>query len=110
MLVLSRLKNQSVLVPGLVTITVVDIRGDKVRLGFDAHEAVPVHRSEVWARIKAETPSVAAAAELQGNLVVRMRRLVALLEQPEVLLAMPPAQRLEISELIHGDGQQTEVP
>ena len=47
MLVLSRKKNESVVVNDEVTVTVVEIRGDKVRLGFIAPKEVPIHRQEV---------------------------------------------------------------
>lgn len=58
MLVLSRRKQQSVVVGSandarnLITITVLEIRGKQVRLGIDAAGDVPVHRGELWARIK----------------------------------------------------------
>jgi carbon storage regulator len=51
MLVLSRHKNESIMV-GEIEITVIDIRGDKVRLGIEAPKEVPVHRLEVWEAIK----------------------------------------------------------
>jgi carbon storage regulator CsrA len=57
MLVLSRKKQQSVVVGNandtkhVVTITVLEIRGQQVRLGFDVAVEVPIHRGEVWARI-----------------------------------------------------------
>jgi carbon storage regulator len=59
MLVLARKNNQSVMVGGsdgferLLKITVLDIRGGTVRLGFEADAGVPVHRLEVWERIRA---------------------------------------------------------
>jgi carbon storage regulator len=52
MLVLSRKKNESIVVNGNVTIVVVEIRGDKVRLGIEAPAEVPVHRREVWDAIQ----------------------------------------------------------
>jgi carbon storage regulator len=47
MLVLSRKKSESIVINDDVVITVVEIRGDKVRLGIDAPRDVPVHRKEV---------------------------------------------------------------
>lgn len=47
MLVLSRKKNESIIISDTITITVVEIRGDKVRLGINAPRDIPVHRSEV---------------------------------------------------------------
>jgi len=52
MLVLSRKKDERIMVGDDVVITVVDIRGDKVRLGFDAPRDVEVHREEVYEAIK----------------------------------------------------------
>lgn len=51
MLVLARKKNEQICIGDGVVITVVDIRGDKVRLGIEAPRDVPVHRSEVLAAI-----------------------------------------------------------
>ena len=48
MLVLSRKRNESIIIDGNIVVTVVDIRGDKVRLGIEAPREVPVHRSEVY--------------------------------------------------------------
>ncbi len=47
MLVLTRKRGEKILIGGDITITVVEIRGDKVRLGIDAPVSVPVNRSEV---------------------------------------------------------------
>ena len=61
MLVLSRKKQESVVIGGdsgferLLKVTVLEIRSSSVRLGFDASADVPVHRSEVWERICAES-------------------------------------------------------
>lgn len=52
MLVLSRKKNERIVIDDDIVITVVEIRGDKVRLGVEAPETVPVHRQEVWDAIK----------------------------------------------------------
>jgi len=45
--VLSRKKNESIIINGNITVVVVEVRGDKVRLGIEAPSSVPVHRSEV---------------------------------------------------------------
>ena len=52
MLVLSRKKNESIVINDDITIVVVEIRGDKVRLGVEAPREVPVHRREVYDAIK----------------------------------------------------------
>ena len=54
MLVLSRKKNESIVIDENIVITVVEIRGDKVRLGIKAPREVPIHRSEIHAAIQAE--------------------------------------------------------
>ena len=54
MLVLSRHRDESIMIGDDVVITVVDIRGDKVRLGIDAPQHIPVHRQEVYEAIKRE--------------------------------------------------------
>ncbi|OGZ63204.1 MAG: carbon storage regulator [Candidatus Staskawiczbacteria bacterium RIFCSPHIGHO2_02_FULL_34_10] len=51
MLVFSRKKNESIVINNNITVTVVEIRGDKVRLGIEAPKEVPVHREEVYERI-----------------------------------------------------------
>jgi len=55
MLVLSRKKNQKVVIDnGTVVVTVVEVRGDKVRLGIDAPRGIDVHRAEVQDAIDRE--------------------------------------------------------
>lgn len=59
MLVLSRQRDESVYIGGangipLMKITIVDIRGDKVRMGFDVPKEVPIHREEVYEAIQRE--------------------------------------------------------
>ncbi|XZE52221.1 carbon storage regulator CsrA [Planctomycetaceae bacterium SH139] len=52
MLVLSRKKNESIVINNDIRIVVVEIRGDKVRLGVEAPREVPVHRREVYDAIQ----------------------------------------------------------
>lgn len=54
MLVLSRSRDESIIIGGNIVITVVDIRGDKVRLGIQADPSVSVHRQEVEEAIQRE--------------------------------------------------------
>jgi carbon storage regulator len=56
MLVLSRRINESVVIGNDITVTVVDVRGDKVRLGILAPRDVPVHRQEVYEAIRSMRP------------------------------------------------------
>ena len=54
MLVLSRHRDESIIIGDNIVITVVDVRGDKVRLGIDAPTDIPVHRQEVYEAIQRE--------------------------------------------------------
>ena len=56
MLVLSGKKDESVVINNNIRIVVVEIRGDKVRLGVEAPKEVPVHRSEVYEAINSDDP------------------------------------------------------
>jgi carbon storage regulator len=70
MLVLSRKSQESVMVGGsegfesLLKVTVLDVRGGKVRLGFEVGADVPVHRFEVWERIRANGEADCSAGGL----------------------------------------------
>jgi carbon storage regulator len=52
MLVLSRKKDEKIVIGDNITLMVIDIRGDKVRLGIEAPRDVTVHREEVYEAIK----------------------------------------------------------
>ena len=74
MLVLSRKKNESIVINNDITIVVVEIRGDKVRLGVDAPKEIPVHRREVYEAIqrnelaaKEEKDKAATEADVSGE-------------------------------------------
>ena len=54
MLVLSRQRDESIIIGDNVVITVVDVRGDKVKLGIEAPKEIPVHRREVYEAILRE--------------------------------------------------------
>ena len=54
MLVLSRQRDESIMVGDDVEITIIDVRGDKVRLGIIAPKNIPVHRREIYDAIKRE--------------------------------------------------------
>lgn len=57
MLVLSRARGEQIVIDGNITVTVLEIRGDKVRLGFDGPAEVPIHRQEVHQRLEQERQS-----------------------------------------------------
>ena len=54
MLVLSRTRDETIMIGDDIEITIVDVRGDKVRVGINAPTAIPVHRKEVYDAIKKE--------------------------------------------------------
>ena len=54
MLVLSRQRDESIIIGDNIVVTIVDIRGDKVRLGIQAPTEIPVHRREVYEAIQRE--------------------------------------------------------
>lgn len=68
MLVLSRRPNQSIIISNDIIVTVIEVRGDQVRLGIKAPRSVTVHRDEVAAEIQAanEAASKGAAAQPKG--------------------------------------------
>jgi carbon storage regulator len=59
MLVLSRQKDETIIIGDDIEITVVDIRGDKVRLGVSAPKSISVHRKEVYEAIRRENREAA---------------------------------------------------
>ena len=59
MLVLSRQRDESIMIGDNIVVTIVDIRGDKVRLGINAPSEIPVHRQEVYEAIRRENEGAA---------------------------------------------------
>ena len=64
MLVLSRKKGETIIIRENIVVTVVEIRGDKVRLGIEAPKDVPVHRREVYEAIKRSEGSQTKSPEI----------------------------------------------
>lgn len=70
MLVLTRSKDEAIVIGDGIEVTVLEVKGDKVKLGISAPASVPVHRKEVWLALRdanvaaADAKDVAAAAEL----------------------------------------------
>ena len=62
MLVLSRQRDETIMIGDDIEITIVDIRGDKVRIGINAPKSIPVHRKEVYDAIKRENRAAAGLA------------------------------------------------
>ncbi len=79
MLVLTRRAGESVRIGDDVTVTVLDVRGDVVRVGIQAPRSLPVHRDEVYRELRsanqqAVVPGDAAASELSAALSAALRR------------------------------------
>jgi carbon storage regulator len=71
MLVLTRRTNQSIVIGQEVTVTVLEIRGDQVRLGINAPRSISVHREEVFAEIRRENQRAAAVRGDDANFLPR---------------------------------------
>lgn len=71
MLVLSRQRDESIIVGDNVQITIVDIRGDKVRLGIEAPPDISVHRKEVFDAIQRENRKAAGMTSEELATVTR---------------------------------------
>ena len=67
MLVLSRQKDESIMIGDDVEITIVDVRGDKVRLGINAPRSIAVHRREIYDAIQREKAAKAEQSETTPN-------------------------------------------
>src|SRR3954471_23392046 len=81
MLVLTRKKGERVMIGDDIVITIIDIRGDGIRIGFDAPRGVPIQRAEVISAVSAANAEAAGIGASEGE------RPVALLRQPP-----PPAE------------------
>ena len=62
MLVLSRKKNERIMIGDNIEVTIIEIRGDRVKLGFVGPQDVPIHREEVFRRIGSWHPADAMHA------------------------------------------------
>ncbi len=67
MLVLTRKRNESIIINDNIVVVVVDIKGDKVRLGIDAPKEIIVHRREVYEAIKRSEGSREAAQKSKST-------------------------------------------
>ena len=71
MLVLSRQRDETIMIGDDIEITIVDIRGDKVRLGINAPTHIPVHRKEVYDAIQAENRAAANVKPADSDMLAK---------------------------------------
>lgn len=90
MLVLTRKKGERILIGDDIVVTLIDIRGDAVRLGFDAPRGVPIQRAEVLAAVTQANTAAAETTAAAGDLLAG---LLAAVPKPEPTAepAEPPA-------------------
>lgn len=74
MLVLTRRAGESIVIGNEVTVTVLEVRGDQVRIGIDAPRDVPVHREEVYVQVQQENRGAVASAAQAAALLRTVRR------------------------------------
>lgn len=66
MLALSRKKNESIIINNDIEVTVLDIKGDQVKIGISAPKSVPVYRKEVYLQIKESNEAAGSADGVQA--------------------------------------------
>ena len=66
MLALSRKKNEAIIINNNIEITVLDIRGDQIKLGISAPKEVPIYRKEVYIQIQNENKQATDVAGLEA--------------------------------------------
>jgi carbon storage regulator len=71
MLVLTRRVGEAIMIGNSVTIKVIEVRGDQVRIGVDAPRQVPVHREEVYREVERTNAAAAAASRRTAEMLRR---------------------------------------
>lgn len=74
MLVLTRRIGESIIIGHNIKVMVTDIQGNQVRLGIDAPFEIPVHRGEIYEKIKVENMKAAEAAKDAPELLTQLRK------------------------------------
>lgn len=74
MLVLTRKKDQTIIVNDNIEITVLDIQGDQVRIGINAPRSVSIHRKEVFLEIQEENKKAAEAGNISLDSIMKIAR------------------------------------
>jgi carbon storage regulator len=74
MLILSRKTNEKIMIGDDISVSIIEIRGDQVRIGVDAPKSVKVFRQEVFDAIKAENKAAALSAPVLPALSIDVKR------------------------------------
>ena len=74
MLALTRKSGESIIIDGNIEITILDIKGDKVRIGINAPQNVTIHRKEVYNQIKAANQEASNISVEQINQISGLLR------------------------------------
>lgn len=93
MLVLTRKKGERVMIGDDIVVTVIDVRGDGVRIGFDAPRGVSIQRAEVVSAVKEANTGAAASAAQTGDLLVGLLNKARKPEGFAAPAVVPPAEQ-----------------
>jgi carbon storage regulator len=66
MLALSRKKNEAIIISNNIEVTILDVRGDQVKLGITAPKDIPIHRKEVYIQIQNENKEATDVAQIEA--------------------------------------------
>lgn len=88
MLVLTRKKDESIIIGDEIKITIVEVRGDQVKVGIDAPREIPVHREEVYLEIQEENRRARLIGEVDMG---RIGEVIKLQQDPAVSADKPEA-------------------